>query len=170
MPNSIDDFMQRFGGQGSVSDDDVARAHDRFISDDPADRDFDRGSYEQAAVQHLGQLPDDQFEHAAANAFSQADPNQRQNLLSTVLGGLGGAGALGGLASVLGLRSSNPNQIGANDFGRILNYARRENPQVVQQAVQQQPGFMKLLGNPIVMGALAMLATKVLKSQFGGRR
>ncbi len=159
--------MQRFGGQGSVSDADVAQAHDRFVSDHPDDRDFDRDQYQQAAVQHLGSLPDDQFQQAAANAFSSADPNQRQGLLSTVLGGLGGGSALGGLAGMLGLGSTNPNQMSPTDYGKVLNYARRQNPEVVQQTVQQQPGFMKALGNPIVMGALAMLATKMLKSRLG---
>ena len=162
--------MQRFGGQGSVSDADVTEAHDRFMSDHPDDRDFDKGQYQQAAVQHLGQLPDDQVQQAAANAFSNADPNQRQGLLSSVLGGLGGAGALGGLAGMLGLGSSNPSQMSSNDFGKVFNYARRENPEAVQQTVQQQPGFMKALGNPVVMGALAMLATKMLKGRFGNQR
>lgn len=170
MPGSIDDFIQRFGGQGTISDEDVARVHDRFVSDHPDDRDFDRDQYQQAAVQHLGQLPDDQFEQAAANAYSNADPTERQGLLSTVLGGLGGAGGLAGLAGMLGLGSSNPNQMTATDYGKVLNYARRENPQVVQQTVQQQPGFMRALGNPIVMGALAMLATKFLRDRFGSRR
>lgn len=169
MAGSIDDFMQRFGGQGSVSDADVAQAHDRFISDHPDDWDFDQGQYHQAAVEHLGQIPDDQFQQAAASAFSNADPNQRQGLLSTVLGGLGGGSALGGLAGMLGLGSSNPNQMSPTDYGKVLNYARRQNPEVVQQTVQQQPGFMKALGNPIVMGALTMLATKMLKNHFGSR-
>ncbi len=145
--------MQRFGGQDSVSDADVAQAHDRFISDHPDDRDFDRDQYQQAAV----------------NAFSNADPNQRQGLLSTVLGGLGGGSALGGLAGMLGLGSSNPTQMSPTDYGKVLNYARQQNPAVVQQTVQQQPGFLKALGNPIVMGALTMLATKMLKSHFSSR-
>lgn len=161
--------MQRFGGQGSVSDADVAQAHDRFMSDHPDDRDFDQGQFQQAAVDHLGQIPDDQFQQAAASAFSNANPNQRQGLLSTVLGGLGGGSALGGLAGMLGLGSSNPSQMTPTDYGKVLNYARRENPAVVQQTVQQTPGFMKMLGNPIVMGALTMLATKMLKNRFGAQ-
>lgn len=170
MPGTIDDFMQRFGGNGSVSDQDAAQAHDRFISDHPDDRDFDRDSYHQSAVQHLGQLPDDQFQQAAASAFQQADPNQRQGLLSGLLGGLAGRGmGLGSLAGMLGLGSTNPNQMSPQDYGRVLNYARREAPDVVQQTVQQQPWFMKAMGNPMVMGALTMLATKMLRDRFGAR-
>ena len=161
--------MQRFGGQGSVSDADVAQAHDRFMSDAPDDSSFDKSQYQDAAVQHLGQIPDDQFQQAAASAFSNADPNQRQGLLSTVLGGLGGGSALGGLAGMLGLGSSNPSQMTPTDYGKVLNYARQQNPQVVQQTVQEHPGFLKALGNPLVMGALTMLATKMLKSRFGSQ-
>lgn len=169
MPGTIDDFMQRFGSGGSVSDQDVASAHDRFVSNHPDDSQFDSDTYHQGAAQYLGQLPDDQFQQAAASAFQQAAPEQRQGLLGGLLGGLGGAGALGGLAGMLGLGSTNPSQMSPQDYGKVLNYARQQNPQVLQQTVQQQPWFMKAMGHPMVMGALTMLATKMLRDKFGQR-
>ena len=159
--------MQRFAGGGNVSDQDVSDAHDRFVSNHPDDSAFDSSAYHQGAAQYLGQLPDDQFQQAAANAFQQAAPDQRQSLLGGLLNGLGGAGALGSLAGMLGLGSSNPSQMSPQDYGKVMNYARRERPEVVQQTVQQQPWFMKAMGNPFVMGALTMLATKMLRDRFG---
>ena len=63
---------------------------------------------------------------------------------------------------MLGLGSTNPQQMSADDYARVANYARTQHPDVMQQAVAQQPWFMKALGHPIMMGALALIASKMI--------
>jgi hypothetical protein len=171
MPGTVDDFMQRFGGGGTMDESDAAQYHDRFVSTHPNDRDFDSNTYQQAATQYLGKLPDDKFREAARNAVTQVPPQERAGLLGTLMGALSGAGSAGGggglgdIASMLGLGSTDPNKMSPDDAAKLMNYARKEQPDALQQTVAQKPWFMKALGNPIVMGALAAAAAKLLSSQ-----
>jgi len=167
MPGTVDDFMQRFGGGGTMDEGEAAQYHDRFTSDHPNDREFDNNTYHQAATQYLGKLPDDQFHQAAQNAVRQMPQQDRAGLLGTLMGALGGSGGdgLGGLAKTLGLGTTDPNQMSADDAAKVMNYARKEQPQALQQAVAEKPWFVKAMGNPVVMGALAMAASKLLSGQ-----
>jgi hypothetical protein len=170
MPGTVDDFMQRFGGSGTMDEKQAAEYHDRFVSDHPDDRGFDKTTYQQAASQYLGKLPDDQFHDAAKNAVTQMPQPERAGLLGGLLNALGGAaggsgGNLGNLAGMLGLGSTDPNQMSSDDAAKLMNYARREQPQVLQQTVAEKPWFVKAMGNPIVMGALGLAASKLLSSR-----
>ena len=40
MPGTVDDFMNRFGGGGTIDDSQAQQYHDRFVSTDPNDRDY----------------------------------------------------------------------------------------------------------------------------------
>ncbi|MDQ6656366.1 MAG: hypothetical protein M3Y80_11195 [Verrucomicrobiota bacterium] len=179
MADTVDDFMQRFGGGQTVDDRDAAQYHDRFVSTHADDHAFDSQTYHQSATEYLGKLPDDQFHQAAQNAIAQAPPQERQGLISGLMNALGGAagggggmaggiGGLAGLAGMLGLGSTDPKQMSNDDVSRVMNYARREQPQALQQVVQQKPWFVKALGNPVVMGALTMAAAKMLQNQRRG--
>jgi hypothetical protein len=171
MPGTVDDFMQRFGGGGTMDESEAAQYHDRFTSNSPNDREFDNNTYHQAASQYLGKLPDDQFHQAAQNAVRQMPQQDRADLLGTLMGALGGGASgdgLGGLAKTLGLSSTDPNQMSADDAARVMNYARKEQPQAVQQTIAEKPWFVKALGNPVVMGALAVAASKLLSGQRRG--
>ncbi len=164
--------MQRFGGGGTMDENDAAQYHDRFVSNHANDRDFDTNTYHQAATQYLGKLPDDQFHQSARNAVAQMPQPERAGLLGTLMGALGGAGGaaggLGGLAKMLGLGTTDPNQMSPDDAAKVMNYARREQPQALQQAVAEKPWFVKAMGNPVVMGALTMAAAKLLSNQRRG--
>ena len=171
MPGTVDDFMQRFGGSGTMDESEAAQYHDRFVSNHPNDRDFDNNTYHQAATQYLGKLPDDQFHQAAQNAVRQMPQQDRAGLLGTLIGALGGSGGdgatggLGGLANMLGLGSTDPNQMSSEDAAKVMDYARKEQPQALRQAVAEKPWFVKAMGNPVIMGALAMAAAKLLSGQ-----
>jgi len=100
---------------------------------------------------------------AARNAIAQAPPQQRQDLLGTLLNALGGSGGgLGAIASTLGLGTTDPSRMSGDDAVRLLNYTRQQRPELLQQTVQEKPWFVKAMGNPIVMGALGMAAMKLL--------
>src|SRR4029453_783190 len=51
-----------------------------------------------------------------------------------------------------------------DDAAKLMNYARREQPAALQQTVAQKPWLVKAMGNPVVMGALAVAAAKLLGS------
>ena len=55
-----------------------------------------------------------------------------------------------------------------DDAARVMDYARRKNPEALRQTVQEKPWFMKAMGNPVVMGALTMAAAKLLSGKRRG--
>ena len=170
MAQTIDDFLNRFGGDKTLDDREAAQYHDRFISNNDEDRDFDNRTYHQSTTEYLGKLPDEDFQQGARAAISQAPPEERKSMLGGLLGALGGGGAGGGgglsrIASMLGLGSTDPAQMSEDDATKVMNYARRENPAAMQQVVEEKPWFVKAMGNPVVVGALTLAAAKLLKNQ-----
>lgn len=176
MTGNVDDFMRRFGGEGTLDDREAAKYHDRFVSTHDEDRDFDNKTYHEGATEYLGKLPDNEFRTAARNAVSQAPPQEREGLLGGILGALGGStaegggaaaglGGLSGIAKMLGLGSTDPRQMDDDDAAKVMNYARKERPEVLRQTVEEKPWFVKAMGNPIVMGALTVVATKLLSNR-----
>ena len=90
MPGTVEDFMRRFGGDGTIDDREAEQYYDRFASTRSEDREFDNATMSQGTTEYLGQLPDEHFEQAAHTAFAQAPPAQRQGWLSSLLGALRG--------------------------------------------------------------------------------
>ena len=172
MANSIDDFLKMFGAGSQPDEQKAAEFHDRFTSTKPEDNQFDNGAYQDAVAERLQKLPDDQFHNAAKTAIAQAPPQERQDMLSSLLGALGGGSALsglaggqsglGGLAKMLGLGSTDPSQMSNDDAAKVMNYARNEHPELIRQTVAEKPWFVKALGNPIVLGALTTAAMSLL--------
>jgi len=167
MPATVEDFLKLFGSGERVDDEQANELHKRFVSTRPEDSQFDNRAYQDAAAQYIGTLPDDHFQDAAQNAVMQAAPQQRQDLLSGILGALQGAspGGLASIGSLLGLSSTDPNKMSNEDAAKMMNYARKENPDALRQTVQEKPWFVKALGNPIVMGALTIAASKLLSGR-----
>ncbi|MGI8889829.1 MAG: hypothetical protein ACR2G0_03470 [Chthoniobacterales bacterium] len=178
MADTVDDFMQRFGSGGTVDDQQAAQYHDRFTSHRPEDNDFHNQTYHEAATQYLGKLPDNEFHQAATQAISQAPPHEKAGLLDTLMGALGGgqsgagssssgglAGGLAGLAGMLGLGSTDPQKMSDQDAAKVVDYARKNDPQALQKTVADKPWFVKAMGNPVVMGAITLAAAKLLSNQ-----
>ena len=166
MQGTVDDFVRRFGGAGTMDDRQASNYFDRFASTRDEDRDFDNNALYEGATQHLGRLDDDEFTRASASAYRQAPPQERTGLLQTIMRGIQGKGAdVGGIAQQIGLRSTNPQQMDENDYARLANYTRRQHPEVMRQAVQEKPWFVKAMGNPVLMGALTMAAAHMLNKR-----
>lgn len=165
--------MRRFGGEGTMDDRDAAQFHERFVSQHQDDQDFDNATYHQSATEYLGRLDSNQFQNAAKSAYQQAPAAEREGLAGGLLNALGMGGAAGavgtGLAGVLGLKSNDPKQMSGEDYARLMEYARREKPEVIKQTVKEKPWFLKAMGSPIVMGALTLAAAKLLQRQRSGR-
>jgi hypothetical protein len=169
MPGNVDDFMNRFGGGGTIDDSEAQQYHDRFVSTNADDRDFDNQTYHQSATEYLGKLPDDKFQEAARSAYSQAAPQERQGLLggllSALAGGSAASGGAGDIARKVGLDTTDPSRMSADDAARLMNYARTERPELLQKTVQEKPWFVKAMGNPVLMGVLAIAAAKIVSGQ-----
>ena len=186
MASNLEDFINSFTGGGAANPQAAEQYHERFVSTDENDRDFDNQAYQQGAADYLEKLPDDQFQDAARNAVSQAPPQQREDLLggllgalaggsggamggrggvTDMLGGLAGAGGIAGIAKMLGLGTTDPRNMSEDDAAKVMNYARKQNPDALRQVVQEKPWFVKAMGNPIVMGALTMAATRLLSNR-----
>src|SRR5919199_1544842 len=56
MPGTVDDFMRRFGGDGTTDDREAEHYYDRFASTHPNDREFDTDTMAQGTTEYLGQL------------------------------------------------------------------------------------------------------------------
>ncbi len=159
--------MSRFGGNGTLDDQEAARYHDRFVSDHPDDHEFDSGTYHQSATEYLGKLPPEEFQQGAQAAMAKAPAGERSSLLGSLMERLGGAGGLGRLAEMIGLSSTDPAKMTPDDGARVLDYARRENPEALQKVVAEKPWFMKAMDHPVLLGVLTMAAAKLFKKHQG---
>ncbi len=183
MANTLDDFLNLFGGDTDANEQQAAQFHERFVSTKPEDSQFDNDAYHDAMSEQLKTLPDDQFQEIARNSLAQTPPQERQDLIGSLLGVLGGAGGLSGvmsglnsgtgggagglagIAKMLGLGSTDPAQMTNDDAAKVMNYARNDHPELIRQTVAEKPWFVKAMGNPIVMGALTMAAAKLLRGR-----
>ena len=52
---------------------------------------------------------------------------------------------------MLGFGSTDPSQMSADDAAKMMNYARKQEAQALQQAAAEKPWFVKAMGNPVVM-------------------
>ena len=152
----VSDFMERFSNPNTyVAPDEVSKRFDRFAQSGHPD-------FQHAAGSFLSQMDPNQFAYAAQNM----EPNQRVGLAESLLGALGGAGInLGGLGQMLGLGSTDPRQMGPQDIARLAGFAQQNAPGALQRTAQEQPFLLKALGNPIVQGALAVMAARYLSNR-----
>ena len=140
----VSDFMERFSSPNTyVAPDEVNQRFDQFAQSGHPD-----------------------FMNAAGSLLSQMDPNQRAGFAGGLMNTLGSMGInLGSIGQLLGLSSTNPQQMGPQDIARLAGYAQQNAPGALHQVAQEQPFFLKALGNPLVQGALAVMAAKYLSNR-----
>lgn len=164
---TVDDFIKRFSGNNTMDEREAGQYMDRFASTDPNDRDFDNDTMHSGATEYLGKLPESEFQQAAQNAYATAAPQQQQGLAGTLMRALQGRGV--DLGSLMGGRGQ-PTAGGSmspDQYAQLANFARRKHPDVMQEVVREQPWFVKAMGNPVVMGALGMVASRMIRSRMG---
>lgn len=166
MAGTVDDFIKRFGGQQTMDDREASQFLDRFASHDPQDRDFDNDEMYSGASEYLGKLPETEFHQAAQNAYSSAAPEQQQGLVGSLMRALQGRGvnpaSLGGL---FGQDGRVPDRMEPQQYAQLANYARQRHPDAMQEVVREQPWLVKAMGNPVLMGALGMVASRLVKKR-----
>jgi hypothetical protein len=164
---TVDDFIKRFGGQQTMDDREAAQFLDRFASADPNDRDFDNQAMYSGATEYLGKLPDNEFQNATQNAYASASPVQQQGLVGSLLRALQGRGeSTNNLGSLLGQTGGGlPAQLNPQQYAQLANYTRQRHPDALQDVVKEQPWLVKAMGNPILMGTLGMVASRMIKNR-----
>lgn len=169
MPGTVDDFIQRFSGSKTMDDQQASHYVDRFVSSDPQDQEYDQRELASGASEYLGKLPDNEFQQAAQGAYANASPTQQQGLMGSLMNALQGRGAnlggLAGLAGLLGKGRSNTTHVDPSQYAQLANLARQQHPEAMQEVVRENPWFIKAMGNPVVMGALGMVASRMIKKR-----
>lgn len=150
---NIEDFMSRFSDP------------DTHVPPSEARQRFDQLSqsshpeFRQAVSSYVSQMDPEQFTRAAQNL----DPDQRAGFATGLVNALKGVGIdLDLIAQSLGLSSTDPHQMRPDELGRLAGYAQQNAPQALQQTTREQPFIMKALGNPLVQGALAIMAARYM--------
>ncbi len=91
------------------------------------------------------------------------------SLAGSMAGGQMAQGGTGGLASMLGLNHSDPQQMDANDVANLAAHAQQNNPGALEATAaqyQNQPNVLQsLLGNKALLMAGAGLAAGVMTGQ-----
>lgn len=162
MPATVDDFIQRFGNKESMDDQDASHYLDRFASTAPQDSEFDHHALSSASAEYLGRLPEPEFQQAAQNAYASASPVQQQGLMGSLSRALQGRGV--DLSSIFGQGNGASRQMTPDQYAQAANYARQQHPEALKEVVREQPWLIKAMGNPIVMGALGMVASRMIKN------
>ena len=116
----------------------------------------------QAVNSYLSQMDPGQV----TQAVQSLHPDQRAGFASGLLGALSNAGIdLGSIARTLGLSSTDPRQMRPEDLGNLAGYAQQKAPAALQQTAREQPFLLRALGNPLVQGALAIMAARYMANR-----
>lgn len=153
---NVEDFMSRFSNPDTyVSPTEAAQRFERFSQNRNAD-------FDHALKSYISQADPDSFTRAAQNL----NPDERSGLATGLKNALQNAGVdVGAIARTLGLSSDDPRSMRADDLGRLAGYAQQNAPAALQKTAEEQPFFLKALGNPLVQGALAIMAARFLSKR-----
>ena len=113
----------------------------------------------------LASLGAGQTQQSVSNSAAQMNPQQRGDLMQTLLGGLGGSGGgIGGLLSQLGISqgvASNPQSATPEEVGKLAAHAQSADSGLFQQAMSfysQHPTLVKALGTAAIAGIATHLS------------
>lgn len=94
------------------------------------------------------------------------------SLAGSVMGGQAAQGGIGGLASMLGLNHTNPQQMDEQDVAKVAAHAQQNNPGALAATAaqyQNQPNVLQsLLGNKTLLLAGAGLAAAAMSGKLPG--
>jgi len=105
--------------------------------------------------QWASQAAPEQQHEAAAQAFSQLSPAQREDVGSTIINLLRNNGLDPRAA---GIQTTDPSRINSDDLARLTNYAQQQNPDLLHQ----------LLSNPLVGMIISAALSYAIQRFMGG--
>lgn len=150
---NVEDFMSRFSDPNTYVPPSEATQHFEQFNQTR------NPEFDQAVKSYISQADPEMFTRAAQNL----NPDERAGVASGLKNALKNAGIdLGQIARSLGLSSDDPQNMQPDDLGRLAGYAQQNAPQALQETTREQPFFLKALGNPLLQGALAIMAARYL--------
>ena len=167
MPGTVDDFMRRFGGGGASMTGKPSSIMTALRPRTPM--------IARLTLRRWRRAPPNTWANYRTST-SRKPPHRVRASASRAAAGMAEQRIgrvtrpgvdLGGLQSQLGLPSLSPNEMGPDAYARVATYARRQHPDVMEEQVRSQPWFVKAMGNPMVMGALGVIASKLPGAEQG---
>jgi hypothetical protein len=160
-------FVQQFAGQGGTPNPhEAVELFDRFTSNHPKDGEFKAEELHAGASEHLQQMPAEDFHQAVQSAYASATPDQQHGLMSSLTSALRGRGI--DPAGLLGMAGGAlPSLLNPSQYAQLANATRQQQPEALHEVVRQQPWFVKAMGNPVVMGALGVVASRMVRNRMG---
>lgn len=134
----------------NVSEQDAHQHYDQIASTVP------REQLGAAIGPAMSNLDSGDVQQRITNSAAQMNPEQRGNLLQTLLGGMGGN--LGGVLSQLGIDPSvqnNPQSASPEDVGKVAAHAQTNSPDVFHKGMEfysAHPTLVKALGTAVIAG------------------
>jgi hypothetical protein len=118
----------------------------------------------------LGSLAGSLIGNMVGNQMGGGMGSLAGSLAGSVMGGQAAQGGIGGLASMLGLNHTDPQQMDENDVAKLAAHAQQNNPGALAATAaqyQNQPNVLQsLLGNKALLLAGAGLAAGVMSGQL----
>lgn len=121
----------------------------------------------------LGSLAGSLIGNMLGNQMGGGAGSMVGSLAGSVLGGQAAQGGIGGLANMLGLNHTDPQQMDEQDVAKLAQHAQQNNPGALSATAaqyQDQPDILhRLLGNKALLLAGAGLAAGVMSGQLKPR-
>lgn len=145
-------FLDQVGGLlnnlsgGNLSEQETHAHYDQIAQQVPQDQ---LGT---AIGPALSNLDNSELQSRVADSAGQMSPQQKGNLVQSLLGGLGGGGAIGSILSQLGINqnvANDPQSASPEEVGKLAAHAKENNPGLFQKAMSfysEHPTLVKALG------------------------
>ncbi|MEG3939356.1 MULTISPECIES: hypothetical protein [unclassified Microcoleus] len=111
-------------------------------------------------------LPPAQLEPELQKAIAQIKPKELDDVAREFLKQLDKRGLNDRqLEKQLGLSTHHASRMTADDVTKLASFTYHNHPDIFRDVLAQEPGLMKFLGNPVVVGILGIVAAKWLNSR-----
>ncbi|MEG3978372.1 hypothetical protein QT970_27740 [Microcoleus sp. herbarium8] len=111
-------------------------------------------------------LPPTQLEPELQKAIAQIKPKELDDVAREFLKQLDKRGLNDRqLEKQLGLSTHHASRMNADDVTKLASFTYHNHPDIFRDVLAQEPGLMKFLGNPVVVGILGIVAAKWLNNR-----
>ena len=70
------------------------------------------------------------------------------------------------LGPLMGQGATDPSRLEPSQYAQVADFARQKHPEVMREVVREQPWLMKAMGNPVLMGVLGTVASRMIKRRM----
>lgn len=115
---------------------------------------------------HPDRIPLSEMEPELKKAIANIQPNERDDVAREFFKHLKQRGLSDReLEQQLGLSTHHPSRMSADDVAKLASFTYHSHPDIFRDVLAEKPGIMKFLSNPLVVGALGVVAAKWLSGR-----